>query len=313
MIEARQNSPVRSYESWDHYAVQDSFSLLDGVLLWLGECGFTSYAAEMHARLAALAAENPSVELAFVISITEDAEFRCPDDDSEPAQALLGENPHTREEFLPRRTPETRFGPVAVGGTVWVNITEVRYTVYMRGADGTFNFDVRDGADAGTGTLYPTIDMDAVDGMFARGVEQLKSSAIKTAEEWHAAAVADEQWGAVMSSESGTSILGQQSESAPKLDLRWNGTQMMISNAAYTTAYHRYLAWYRGIKQKCADGVSGKENDAGEEGDEDAGGSDDDEDDDDDDDDESEGEDEDEEDEDGDEDMSGEEEEDDDP
>ncbi|KAG1739185.1 uncharacterized protein EDB91DRAFT_1248940 [Suillus paluster] len=87
------------------------------------------------------------------------------------------------EGFTPNRTHDAKFRPVVVEGHNWLDVTEIRYTVFLRGGDGKFYFDSKDSTHIAEGTLFPTVQMDDVDHKLMEGAARLKACTISVMED----------------------------------------------------------------------------------------------------------------------------------
>ncbi|KAH7904064.1 hypothetical protein BJ138DRAFT_1186755 [Hygrophoropsis aurantiaca] len=205
--------------------------------IWVGESGFSSYEKAMKERLCTIASDNPSVELVFMVSIKEKGRSHPTIEVNEEAQALRAGPQLSPIAFRAPHGSEPSFGPVIVGGMNWISIREIRYTVYMRGTDGTFNFDTPD-ANFAQGTMYPDVKMDAIDAILQRGVEKFKSSIIDAMRAAHGR---DE-------------FIQGALQSTPTLNMDWKAAQLRLSAAVYRSAYCRYRKWLRlqAVKRKGA-------------------------------------------------------------
>ncbi|KAH7905509.1 hypothetical protein BJ138DRAFT_1228843 [Hygrophoropsis aurantiaca] len=196
----------------------------------VGECGFSSSYSSMLERLKTLAAENASLDLVFIVSI-EETRFLGPGKDSEAARTLLTQ-PKLEDSRFFSRPEECLFGPVNVGGTVWINITKIQITVFVRDtANGHFDFDLSHSANStnmAQGTLYPTMNTTSIDALFQRGAQKLKSTIVEEMK-----------------------ILGADKDtidfavnSTPRLNMKWKQMRDTASWATSKTAYQRYRDWY---------------------------------------------------------------------
>jgi hypothetical protein len=95
-------------------------------------------------KLAAAVAMSPEIDAAFMISIRESS-LRLP----EPNHPLFSLPKLQRTAFTPDTLPhDIRLTPIVVEGVTWINIKSVNIFVFLRGADGKFNFSMENALSA---------------------------------------------------------------------------------------------------------------------------------------------------------------------
>jgi len=125
----------------------DEMAIAKPVSKWVGECGLSSDMNCMVRKLSITCDGHQDIDYALVISFKERAKWHQPKEENIPAQQLCSAPTLDYEEFIPPRIKKSlRFGPVELKSHIWINISEVRYTMYKRGTDGHFDFNNKNAA-----------------------------------------------------------------------------------------------------------------------------------------------------------------------
>ncbi|KAG1720724.1 uncharacterized protein EDB91DRAFT_1021767, partial [Suillus paluster] len=206
----------------------DEMAVAKPVSKWVGECGLSSDMNCMVHKLSITCDGHQDINYALVISFKERAKWQQPKEDNITAQQLHSAPALDYKEFIPLRIKKSsRFGPVELKSHIWIDISEVRYTVYKCGADGHFDFNNKNAATLAEGTLYPTLQMNDVERMLSDAAENLKRYIILLME-----GMALEE-AAIQSAR----------DSHPVFKPVWMAALNSISSTIYLTAYCRYLDW----------------------------------------------------------------------
>jgi hypothetical protein len=126
---------------------------------------------------------------------------------------------------------------------VWIDISEVQYSVFRRGSDGHFDFNSKNPDTFAEGvrlhyrpllitaytlqTLYPMVQMSNVERMLRGSANTLKGYIVSLMEGMNLEA----------------SAIQQVRDSNPTFEPVWGAAVNQISSAIYLTAYCRYLDW----------------------------------------------------------------------
>ncbi|KAG2748622.1 hypothetical protein P692DRAFT_20874376 [Suillus brevipes Sb2] len=79
------------------------------------------------------------------------------------------------EEFIPARIKKSlKFGLVEIASHIWIDISEVHYSIYKCGTDGHFDFNNKDAATFTEGTLHPILQMGDTECMLDDAAVYLK-------------------------------------------------------------------------------------------------------------------------------------------
>jgi hypothetical protein len=219
---------------------------------WVGECGLSSDYEFMVQKLSGTCDGHRDIDLALIMAFKERANWQQPKETSITAQTLRTSPPLEYEEFIPSCIKkDLKFGPVNIHSHVWIDIGEVRYCVFRRGADGHFDFNNKNTDVFAEGvhlhrhhflisphalqTLYPTVQMSDVERMLKDGANSLKGYIVSLMEG--------------MSVEASAIELVRQSN--PVFEPVWGAAVNQISSAIYLTAYCRYLDWCHHKYSKC--------------------------------------------------------------
>ncbi|KAF8431200.1 hypothetical protein L210DRAFT_3651255 [Boletus edulis BED1] len=136
--------------------------------IWVGECGFSLSEKEMERQLELATTMVPKLDFAIMVSIREQA-VHLPSH-NHPLYTLP---PLSRSDFTPSVPPEPNsLDPVVVRGITWLTVKSVDFRMFLRGADGKFNFK-KGGPLYAQGTLFPRRQMDGVDRVLNSAVSRL--------------------------------------------------------------------------------------------------------------------------------------------
>ncbi|KAG1863217.1 hypothetical protein DFJ58DRAFT_774448 [Suillus subalutaceus] len=206
----------------------DEIEIPKPVSKWVGECGLSSDHDFMVRKLRVTCDGHRDIDLALIMSFKERFGWQQPKKTSIAAQTLRTVPVLEYEEFVPARIKKNlKFGPVTIHSHVWIDISEIRYSVFRRGADGHFNFNSKNPDTFAEGTLYPTVHMSDVERMLRDGANALKEYIVSLMQG--------------MSLEASAIQLVR--ESNPIFEPVWGAAINQISSAIYLTAYCRYLDW----------------------------------------------------------------------
>lgn len=112
------------------------------VIKWVGECGLSSDDNSMIRKLRLMTNSSGETEYALMISLRERSKWQQPKDNSLASKVLRTSPTMDYEDFIPRCIKRSlRFGPVIIQSHVWIDVCEVRYTVFKHGADSHFDFN----------------------------------------------------------------------------------------------------------------------------------------------------------------------------
>ncbi|KAH0825747.1 hypothetical protein J3R83DRAFT_8787, partial [Lanmaoa asiatica] len=193
---------------------------------WVGECGFSSNQTEMERQLTSAAATVPEMDVAIMVSIREANRALPPYD--HPLHSLP---PLPRDAFTPVVAPRGRsLVPVVVNDITWLEVKSIIVRVFLRGPDGKFNFRKR-GPLFAQGSLYPDVQMDAVNSIFDTAVRRLVLQISRMMVIIEADPVK-------------ISRLRAESETA-SFPADWPRLVRDLQNSVYDTAYARYYRWRR--------------------------------------------------------------------
>ncbi|KAG1852754.1 hypothetical protein DFJ58DRAFT_841791 [Suillus subalutaceus] len=157
-------------------------------------------------------------------------------DDSIASQILCASPTLDYEDFIPHRIKKSlKFGPVTIHSHIWIDVAQVRYTMFKHSADGHFDFSSKNTETFAEETIYPEIKMDNVERMLSEAAGSLKEYIISLLEG--------------MGSEE--PAIRSARESRPVWDPMWEAAVNQISTAVYLTAYCRYVDWHHHIYDKC--------------------------------------------------------------
>ncbi|KAG1797166.1 hypothetical protein EV424DRAFT_1303599, partial [Suillus variegatus] len=206
----------------------DEMVVAKPVSKWVGESGLSSDTNCMVRKLSITCEGHQDIDYAFIISFKERTRWQQPKDGDVNIQYLRSAPALDFEEFIPSRIKKSlRFGPVDIMSHTWIDISEVRYSVYKRGADGHFDFNNKDASTFAEGTLHPTLQMGDVEHMLANAAESLKGYIVSLMEGMGLEA----------------SAVKSARDSHPVFEPSWGAALNSISSTIYLTAYCRYLDW----------------------------------------------------------------------
>ncbi|KAG2103743.1 uncharacterized protein F5147DRAFT_775869 [Suillus discolor] len=193
----------------------DDMEISKPVSKWVGKCGLSSDYDFMVWKLRIMCDSHRDIDLALIMSFKERVRWQQPKE-------------MKYEEFIPARIKKNlKFGPVTLHSHVWIDISEVRYSVFRCSMDGHFDFNSRNPDTFGGGTLYLTVEMSDVECMLRDGANALKEYIISLMEG--------------MSLEESAIYLV--CDSNPSFEPILGAGVNQISSAIYLTAYCHYLDW----------------------------------------------------------------------
>ncbi|KAG1886154.1 hypothetical protein F4604DRAFT_1525502, partial [Suillus subluteus] len=214
----------------------DEIEIPKPVSKWVGECGLSSDYNFMVWKLRVTCDGHCDIDLALIMSFKEWVKWQQPKETSIAAQTLHTSPTLEYEEFVPAHIKKSlKFGPVAIHSHVWIDISEIQYSIFRHGADGHFNFNSKDPDMFAEGTLYPMVQMSDVECMLRDGANTLKEYIVSLMEG--------------MSLEA--SAIKLVCESNPIFEPIWGAAINQISSAIYLTAYCHYLDWCNHKYSKC--------------------------------------------------------------
>ncbi|KAG0698407.1 hypothetical protein DFH29DRAFT_777440, partial [Suillus ampliporus] len=195
---------------------------------WVGECGLSSDYDFMVWKLSSTCDGHRDIDLTLIMSFKERTRWQQPQETSVTAQNLRTSPALEYKDFIPRRINKSlKFGPVIIHSHMWIDISEVRYTVFRCGTDGHFDFNSKSPDMFAEGTLYSVVQMSDVKSMLRDGANVLKGYIVSLMEG--------------MSLEASAIQLVR--ESNPMFEPIWGAAVNQISSTIYLTTYCRYLDW----------------------------------------------------------------------
>ncbi|KAF8431199.1 hypothetical protein L210DRAFT_869985 [Boletus edulis BED1] len=193
------------------------------VPIWVGECGFTSSKRKLQRQLELATTMVPELDFAVMVFIRK-AACRLPSYDHE----LL---PLSRSDFTPSMPPRPNsLDPVVVGGITWLTVKSVNFHVFLRGADGKFNFK-EGGSLYAQGKLFPHQQMDGVDHVLNSVVSRLILQFAQTMEKAGAEPTR-------------INHIRTEAESVT-FSAEWSVLLEELQSSLYDTAHSRYSKWVR--------------------------------------------------------------------
>ncbi|KAG2337499.1 hypothetical protein BDR05DRAFT_952573 [Suillus weaverae] len=137
---------------------------------WVGECGLLSDDDSMVQKLRTTTNSSLETDYALMISLQEQDKWHQPKEDS-------------LAKFIPRQIKKSlKYGPVIIHSHVWMDVSEVWYTMFKCGADSHFDFNSKNPETFAEGTIYPEIKMDDVKHMLSGAAERLKDYVVSLME-----------------------------------------------------------------------------------------------------------------------------------
>ncbi|KIJ10752.1 hypothetical protein PAXINDRAFT_157537 [Paxillus involutus ATCC 200175] len=130
--------------------------------LWIGKCGFMQDKAAIMRKMKAAVATEPDLQLGLVILIKEKRQYCAPKPSSSTTQQLHAHPLEDEDTFLPARTDETMFGPVIIGGHVWIDIEFIKWHIWTRYL-------------YAKGTLFPNLEMQGVDTLLLKAIRVIQA------------------------------------------------------------------------------------------------------------------------------------------
>ncbi|KAN0097875.1 hypothetical protein V8E55_002321 [Tylopilus felleus] len=197
------------------------------MVLWVGECAFTQHFNVAERKLKTFISLNPKIEVAFLITIKERSPFAHPLPNSPAAQALCSHGVQDLASFLPCYSAARLFGPVVIEDHTRIHVTEITWSIWIKGSSPSIDFNDTSPNSFAKGTLYPKVDMDCVEALFLSGMTAIKVKAV----EMQRAANLDGDYSALLAW-------------VPKLDFQWDRMVNRLSQALWNSAHARYVDWY---------------------------------------------------------------------
>lgn len=210
---------------------------------WIGEVTFTVPPAQTRIQLQRVVDHQPTVDLAFLVTIQESPKWVLPKKKDTGAQNLRSQPLLSYRNFIPPM-PADIFGPVIVEGFTWMSITQISFEVHLRRPDGSLILDVNGDKDFSAvavrlfhmilfiltstlQTIYPTIDTKQVDDLLTKASRRLKAMLIAEMEASQAAA----------------DCIDRVRQSTGSLSMSWDSVQLSLRSAVHSAAYQRYTEW----------------------------------------------------------------------
>ncbi|KIM57919.1 hypothetical protein SCLCIDRAFT_28446 [Scleroderma citrinum Foug A] len=144
----------------------------------LGECAFTQSDQNVTEKLQAYVLDAPDILVVCKILIKQGDHYCSPGAKPSVAKGLRSSHLLTRAEFCSVNAGD--FAQTVVDGHTWLSLSSVEIHVWVRQpGDSDINLDHLDGDGHTVGTLFPTIDVDDVNGAFQRGLQLIKEAALR--------------------------------------------------------------------------------------------------------------------------------------
>jgi len=115
--------------------------------IWVGEVGLSSSRKMMVKKLLS-SAKQPSLQLAFIVTILEDP-YSHPDEDSPAAQHLRSMPKLSTKDMFCNTVPSPDC--IVTHDIVWISLKSIDYTFCLRNSEGTFDFDAEDSSTTAHG------------------------------------------------------------------------------------------------------------------------------------------------------------------
>ncbi|KAG1745143.1 hypothetical protein EDD22DRAFT_958543 [Suillus occidentalis] len=188
---------------------------------WVGECGLSLDYEFMVWKLSGTCDGHCNIDLVLIMAFEEWARWQQPKETSITAQTFHTIPPLDYKEFIPTCIKkDLKFGLVNIHSHVWIDISEVRYSIFRRGTDGHFDFNSKNPDMLAEGTLYPTIQMSNVERMLKDGANAEDNQLSHKSKE-----------------------IGEKIGGGNVTVTVWRAAVNQISSSIYLTAYCRYLDW----------------------------------------------------------------------
>ncbi|KAG1793316.1 uncharacterized protein HD556DRAFT_1308745 [Suillus plorans] len=153
------------------------------IIKWVGECRLSSDDNSMIRKLRLMTDSSRETEYALMISLRERSQWQQPKDNSLASKVLRASPTMDYEDFIPCHIKRSlRFGPVIIQSHVWIDMCEVRYTVFKCGADSHFDFNSKNVQTFAEGTIYPEIKMGDIEHILSEAAKSLKEYIISLME-----------------------------------------------------------------------------------------------------------------------------------
>ncbi|KAG2077735.1 hypothetical protein BDR04DRAFT_986791, partial [Suillus decipiens] len=203
---------------------------------WVRECGLSSDYDFMVRKLSGTCDRHHDIDLTLIMAFKERTRWQQPKETSVTAQTLRTSPVLEYKEFIPACINKSlKFGLVIIHSHVWIDISEVQYSVFRRGSDGHFDFNSKNPDTFAEGTLYPTVQMSNVEHVLRGSANVLKGYIVSLMEGMNLEA----------------STIQQVRDSNPTFKPVWGAAVNQISSAIYLTAYCCYLDWCHHKYSKC--------------------------------------------------------------
>lgn len=114
-----------------------------GSLVWIGEIAFSQSRSDAEAQLAQAVENAPQIDAAFLVSF-DDATPKLPRRDFGHAIFSHPRLPETAFRPVGLGNHITRLHPVIINDVTWIKIKAADVSVFLRGDDGDFHFEIDD-------------------------------------------------------------------------------------------------------------------------------------------------------------------------
>ncbi|KIM50834.1 hypothetical protein SCLCIDRAFT_33950 [Scleroderma citrinum Foug A] len=143
----------------------------------LGECTFTQSDQNVTEKLWAYVLDVPDILVVCKRLIKQGDRYCSPGAKPSVAKGLQSSHLLTRAEFCSVNAGD--FMQTVVDGHTWLSLSSVEIHVWVRQpGDSDINLDHLDGDGHTVRTLFPTIDVDDVNGVFQCGLQLIKEAAL---------------------------------------------------------------------------------------------------------------------------------------
>ncbi|KIM54549.1 hypothetical protein SCLCIDRAFT_30991 [Scleroderma citrinum Foug A] len=144
----------------------------------LGECAFTQSDQNVTEKLRAYILDAPDILVICKILIKQGDRYCSPGTKPSVAKGLWSSHLLTRAEFCSVNAGD--FAQTVVDGHTWLSLSSVEIHIWVcQPGDSDINLDRLNGDGHTVGTLFPTIDVDDVNGVFQRGLQLIKEAALR--------------------------------------------------------------------------------------------------------------------------------------
>ncbi|KAG2356902.1 hypothetical protein BDR07DRAFT_1299211, partial [Suillus spraguei] len=199
---------------------------------WVEECRLSSDDNSMIWKLRMTTNSSRETDYTLMISLREWDKWHQSKEDSLASKTLHAGPTVDYKEFIPRRIKKSlKYRPVIIHSHVWMDMSEVWYTMFKRGTDIHFDFNSKNQETFAEGTIYPEIKMDDIERMLSGAAERFKDYVVSLME--------------------GIGLEESSIWSARKSYPMWEAAVNQISTAVYLTAYCCYMDWHHHKYDKC--------------------------------------------------------------